>query len=183
MSRRSLCSALWLTALALCSVRCGSSSGAATSTESFPDGGATIESGSGSGASGSGSSGGSGGTGSGSGAPGTEAGATSASGSGSGAGVGSGGGGAAGPQSVLQRGNDVFRRATFMEPGLSLSQVPMMKPDTTFNGNATFPMNGNTENQGTASVLYLEQGPAQAGCPVGAVGCMATARVANAGLF
>jgi hypothetical protein len=59
----------------------------------------------------------------------------------------------------------------------------MMKPDTTFDGNATFPMNGTTQNQGTASVLYLEQGPAQAGCPAGATGCKATARAANAGLF
>jgi hypothetical protein len=59
----------------------------------------------------------------------------------------------------------------------------MMKPDTTFDGNATFPMNGTTENQGTASVLYLEQGPAPAGCPAGATGCKATARAANAGLF
>jgi hypothetical protein len=84
---------------------------------------------------------------------------------------------------VLQRGNDIFRRATFAEPGLSLGAVPTMKPDTTFDGNATFPMNGNTQNQGTASVLYLDQGPAQAGCPAGATGCKATARGANAGLF
>jgi hypothetical protein len=59
----------------------------------------------------------------------------------------------------------------------------MMKPDTTFDGNATFPMNGNTQNQGTASVLYLDEGPAQAGCPASAMGCKATTRAANAGLF
>jgi hypothetical protein len=61
--------------------------------------------------------------------------------------------------------------------------VPMMKPDTTFDGNATFPMNGNTQNQGSASVLYLEEGPAQPGCPPGATGCKATGRAASAGLF
>jgi hypothetical protein len=61
--------------------------------------------------------------------------------------------------------------------------VPMMKPDATFNGNATFPANGNSQNQGTGSVLYLETGPAQAGCPGAATGCKATSRAANAGLF
>jgi hypothetical protein len=58
-----------------------------------------------------------------------------------------------------------------------------MAPDTTFNTNATFPANGSTQNQGTASVLYLESGPAAAGCPAGATGCTATGRAANAGLF
>jgi hypothetical protein len=58
-----------------------------------------------------------------------------------------------------------------------------MAPDTTFNTNATFPANGNTQNQGTASVLYLEEGPTQAGCPTGATGCTATTRAAGAGLF
>jgi hypothetical protein len=58
-----------------------------------------------------------------------------------------------------------------------------MAPDTTFNTNATFPANGNTQNQGMASVLYLENGPAQAGCPAGATGCTATARAASDGLF
>ena len=61
--------------------------------------------------------------------------------------------------------------------------VTTMAPDTTFNTNATFPANGNTQNQGTASVLYLEDGPAAAGCPAGATGCTATARAAGAGLF
>jgi hypothetical protein len=32
-------------------------------------------------------------------------------------------------------------------------------------------------------VLYLQEGPAHAGCPMGATGCTATARAANAGLF
>jgi hypothetical protein len=32
-------------------------------------------------------------------------------------------------------------------------------------------------------VLYLQQGPAAAGCPAGATGCAATGRAANAGLF
>jgi len=91
--------------------------------------------------------------------------------------------GPAGAQSVLQRGNDIYRRATFVQPGLAISAVTAMAPDTTFNANATFPANGNTQNQGTASVLYVENGPAQAGCPSGATGCTATARAANAGVF
>ncbi len=79
----------------------------------------------------------------------------------------SGDGGTGGSQSVLQRGNDVFRRATYPEPGLVEAAAKTMAPDTTFNTNATFPANGNTQNQGTASVLYLEDGPAVAGCPAG----------------
>jgi hypothetical protein len=106
---------------------------------------------------------------------------------------GSGGGGSGGSgvdptlydttQSVLMRGKDIFRRGTFIQPGLTTTAVATMKPDTTFNGNATFPANGNTTNQGTASVLYLEQGPAAAGCPAAATGCTATGRAANDGLF
>jgi hypothetical protein len=91
--------------------------------------------------------------------------------------------GTAGSQSVLQRGNDVYRRATFVEPGLTFADAATMAPDTTFDTNATFPANGNTQNQGTASVLYLEQGPAEAGCPTGATGCKATSRAASAGVF
>jgi hypothetical protein len=91
--------------------------------------------------------------------------------------------GDSGSQSVLQRGNDVYRRATYVEPGFVASMVKTMAPDTTFNTNATFPANGNTQNQGTASVLYLAEGPVQAGCPTAATGCKATARAANAGLF
>ncbi|HEX4456690.1 MAG TPA: hypothetical protein VIA18_01895, partial [Polyangia bacterium] len=101
-----------------------------------------------------------------------------------------GGGGSAGgmgtddtTQSVLMRGHDIYRRATFVQPGLTTAAVATMAPDTTFNTNATFPANGNTQNQGTASVLYIETGPAAAGCPTGATGCTATARAANAGLF
>ncbi len=45
------------------------------------------------------------------------------------------------------------------------------------------PPTGNAQNQGTASVLYLEDGPAAAGCPTGAAGCKATARSAGSGLF
>jgi hypothetical protein len=88
-----------------------------------------------------------------------------------------------GSLSVLQRGNDVYRRATFTAPGLAKSMVSTMAPDTAFNATATFPANGNMQNQGTASVLYLEDGPAAAGCPPAATGCTATARAANAGLF
>ena len=58
-----------------------------------------------------------------------------------------------------------------------------MAPDTTFNTNATFPANGRTTGLGAASVLYLGQGPAAAGCPAGATGCKATTRPANGGLF
>lgn len=85
--------------------------------------------------------------------------------------------------SVLQRGNDIYRRATFVQPGLTVAAVTTMTPDTVFNGNATFPGNGNAQNQGTASVLYLEQGPAQAGCPAAATGCTAQGRAAQSGLF
>jgi hypothetical protein len=88
-----------------------------------------------------------------------------------------------GPLSVLQRGNDVYRRATFVAAGLTETAAATMAPDATFDMNATFPGNGNTENQGTASVLYLEDGPAPAGCPTEATGCKATARAAGAGLF
>jgi hypothetical protein len=91
--------------------------------------------------------------------------------------------GSGGSLSVLQRGNDIFRRATFVASGLTETAAATMAPDTTFDTNATFAANGNTENQGTASVLYLEEGPAQAGCPAGATGCKATARAAGAGLF
>jgi hypothetical protein len=92
-------------------------------------------------------------------------------------------GGTAGPNSVLQRGNDLYRRATYVEPGLTAAAVTMMAPDTTFDTNATFSTMGQPENQGTASVLYLENGPAAAGCPAGATGCSAMTRAASAGLF
>lgn len=84
---------------------------------------------------------------------------------------------------MLQRGNDLFRRSTYVETGLTLAAVATMAPDTAFNTNATFPANGTLQHQGTASLLYLESGPAAAGCPAGATGCMATARPANGGLF
>jgi hypothetical protein len=84
---------------------------------------------------------------------------------------------------VFQRGGDLLRSATYTQPGLLASQVTTMAPDTTFNTNATFPANGNTQNQGTASVLYVQDGPASAGCPAGATGCTATARAAGAGIF
>jgi hypothetical protein len=59
-----------------------------------------------------------------------------------------------------------------------------MAPDTTFNSNATFPAMGNVENQGTPSVLYIEDGPAVAGCPMKpSGGCMATTRPAGNGMF
>jgi hypothetical protein len=58
-----------------------------------------------------------------------------------------------------------------------------MAPDAMFDTNATFPTDGNQQNGGIASVLYLEDGPAAAGCPAAATGCMATTRAANAGLL
>jgi hypothetical protein len=58
-----------------------------------------------------------------------------------------------------------------------------MAPDTTFDTNATFPANGSLTNQGTPSVLYLEDGPAAAGCPAAATGCKASSRTAGAGIF
>src|SRR5262245_32134179 len=81
-------------------------------------------------------------------------------GGGGGAGGGGGGGGVggntAGAQSVLQRGNDIYRRATYVQPGLTVAAVAAMAPDTMFNTNATFPANGSLPtNQGTASVLYI----------------------------
>lgn len=99
--------------------------------------------------------------------------------------AGSGGaqGGSGNSFSVLQRGNDLERRATFTAPDLTAVAAKKMAPNTTFNENATFPANGNTENQGTASVLYLQEGPTAAGCPSGAQGCKASARAAGAGVF
>ncbi len=180
MKTRPLLCTLTFAVVALSVLRCGTS----------PRGEGTAEgTGEGDGAAGAGSSTGASASGSG-----TQSGSGSAAGAGdgsaTGAGTGSsgvagseGGAGTGGPQSVLQRGNDVFRRATFTEPGLTASVVPMMKADAMFDGNATFAMAGKAQNQGTASVLYLEQGPAQVGCPAGVTGCKATARAANAGLF
>ena len=183
MSPRSLIGTLSFAVLAMAALRCGSS-GSAGSKES-PDEDAAIGPGSSSGgASGSGSGGGASASGSGGGSEGgsSEGGSGSEGGTASSSGS-SGGSAAAGAQSVLQRGNDLYRRATFTEPGLTAAMAPMMKPDTTFDANATFPGNGNSQNAGSASVLYLEAGPASAGCPAGATGCKATARAANAGLF
>ena len=131
-----------------------------------------------------GSSGSGGSSSSGSSNGGSSSGGSSSGGSSSGASSsGSSGGDNGGTQSVLQRGGDIFRRATYVEPGLTAAMVPTMAPVTAFNANATFPAAGNMQNQGIASVLYLEQGPMAAGCPAGATGCMATARSANGGLF
>jgi hypothetical protein len=180
MKKSSLLCALSFAALATSSVRCASSSRNAANKEAVGDDAAVGTGTSGSG-SGSGIQAGSG-SGSGSGSVSGGDSATEAASGSDGSSAGSSGP-VAGTQSVLQRGNDVFRRATFNEPGLSASTVAMMKPDMTFDANATFPMNGNAQNQGTASVLYLEDGPPQAGCPAGATGCTATTRAANAGLF
>ncbi len=113
----------------------------------------------------------------------TSSGVTTSSGSTSGIVPPDGDGGTGGPQSVLQRGNDLLRQATFVEPGFTTTAVTTMAPDTAFNGNATFPANGSMQNQGAGSVLYLEGGPAGAGCPAGATGCVATNRPAGNGIF
>ena len=177
MDKRRWSRAALLVGLTLAATRCGSSGGKQGST-SGTDGGA---SGSGGTSNGSGSGGTS--SGSGSGGGGSTSGSGSGSGSGSSSGVVTGDGGTGGPQSVLMRGNDIYRRSTFEEPNLTAAAVTAMAPDTTFDTNATFPANGNTQNQGTASVLYLEDGPAAAGCPTGATGCTATTRAAGDGLF
>ncbi len=150
------------------------SSGSGTGNSS----GVASSSGSGTGSSGGTSSASGSGTGSSSG------GGTASSGTGGSSGV-TGDGGTGGPQSVLQRGHDLLRHATFAQPGLTFASAPMMAPDTTFNANAVYPQiaQGQLQNQGTASVLYIEQGPAAAGCPAGAKGCAATTRPAGNGLF
>ncbi len=84
---------------------------------------------------------------------------------------------------MLQRGRDLYRQSTFTEAQLTKAAAATMAPDATFDGNATFPANGSTQNQGTASVLYLENGPTAAGCPAGVTGCTATARAAGNGVF
>lgn len=88
-----------------------------------------------------------------------------------------------GAQSVLQRGRDIYRRATFVQPGLTKAAIAAMAADTTFDANATYPANGNTQNQGAASVLYVEEGPPYPGCAASATGCTATSRAASAGVF
>ena len=87
--------------------------------------------------------------------------------------------------SITQSGGDLYHRSTYVQPGLIAATVKTtgMAPNATFNMNATFPGNGNSSNQGTPSVLYVQSGPAAAGCPAGATGCKATARAAGAGIF
>jgi hypothetical protein len=60
----------------------------------------------------------------------------------------------------------------------------MMAPDTAFNANATYAAVGMTSGPSyNPSVLYIEQGPAAAGCPTGATGCKAMTRPPGNGLF
>ena len=199
MMKRSLFGACALSSVAFLlspTTGCGSSGGSPAQSN---DGGV--------GAGSSGSVGSSSGTisGSGSGTVGSSSGTTSGSSSGTGTGSGSGtttgsssgtstgsssgappdgDGGTGGAESVLQLGKNVYHSQTFAESGLTKAAVVNMAPDTTFNTNATFPANGvATQNAGTGSVLYLEQGPAAAGCPTGATACTATGRAAGAGLF
>jgi hypothetical protein len=178
----------WLPLVVAALTACGNSSDRGSSNNGQEGGTSGNASSSGTSSGGS-SSGGTGGTGtggsgtnsSGVGSSGTSS--TGSSGTGSSGSIASSGMLTGGGQSVLQRGGDLLRRATFTEPGLVKSMVATMAPNTTFNTNATFPANGSTQNQGTASVLYLETGPAAGGCPAGATGCTATARPANNGLF
>ncbi len=194
MMTRSLLGACVLSAVGLVlspTTGCGGSGG--SSATQGNDGGGSV--GSSSGMAGGSSSGTAGGSSSGTagGSSGTAGGSSSgaAGGSSSGTATGSssgappdGDGGTGGPQSVLQRGHDLYRSGTFAQSGLTKAAVVNMAPDTTFNTNATFPANGiKTTDQGTASVLYLQDGPAAAGCPTGTTGCLATARTAGAGLF
>jgi outer membrane protein assembly factor BamB len=76
---------------------------------------------------------------------------------------------------VLQRGNDLFRRSTYIQPALTVAAAKTMVPDPNFNAK----FNGGMPT----SVLFLENGPAAAGCPAAAKGCMATTRPAGGGLF
>jgi hypothetical protein len=165
---------------------CGNNNGAGSGNGS-PDGGQVGNGSSSGSSSGGGSSGGSSGGGSGGGGSGGSSGGGSSGGS-SGGGSGGGNDDAGGVAfdsglSVLQRGNDVYRRANYKAPGLTQAAVPTMAADTAFNAQATFNAVGKTTGQGLPSVLYLEDGPAAAGCPTGATGCTATSRVAGAGMF
>ncbi len=95
--------------------------------------------------------------------------------------AGGGGGATGGSESVLQRGKDLYRSSNFIESGLTQAAAKTMALDATFTKNATFPANG--AMYGTASVLYLQEGPTAAGCPTAATGCTATARAAGDGIF
>src|SRR5204863_117550 len=77
----------------------------------------------------------------------------------------------------------LYRQATYTAPDLTMAAAKTMAPDPTFDQSATFAGNGSTENQGTASVLYLQEGPTAAGCPTNAAGCKASARAAGSGVF
>ena len=132
-----------------------------------------------------GANGGAGGSGAG-GAGGRTAGAAGVAGSAAGAagfgGLGGGAGGAAGApaavsNSVLQRGHDLFRQATYTQPTLTRAAAATMVVDTAFTSAALF------DGAPLASPLYLEDGPAAGGCPAGAQGCVATGRAPGAGLF
>jgi len=85
----------------------------------------------------------------------------------------------AGSNSVLQRGNHASRDANWVQPKLTKAALMAMKmkPDTAFTATLTGSV--------SAVPLFLENGPAGAGCPAGAManGCMAMTRAAGAGLF
>jgi hypothetical protein len=82
-----------------------------------------------------------------------------------------------GVNSILQRGPDLMRRETFLQPTLTKAAAAAVTMDTTFSMAAKF--NGGM----AASVLYVENGPPMAGCPTTATGCAAMTRAAGAGIF
>jgi hypothetical protein len=161
----------------------GASTGSGAGTGTVAGSGtASTGSGAGSGVAGTGAGGtGSAGAGSSAGSSGTAGtGATSGGSSGtagSGASSGSGSGGPAGGNSVLQRGPDLMRRETFIQPMLTKTAAAAMTMDAAFTAGAKF------TGGMAASVLYLENGPPMAGCPSTAMGCVATTRTAGNGLF
>jgi len=106
-------------------------------------------------------------------------GSMSASGGDGGASSGTGSPPEPGSNSVLQRGNHASRDANWVQPKLTKAALMAMKmkPDAAFVATLTGSV--------SAVPLFLENGPAGAGCPAGAVanGCMAMTRTAGAGLF
>ncbi len=105
-------------------------------------------------------------------------GATSGTSSGTGSsGMPTGGADTTGPNSILQRGPDLMRRETFIQPTLTKAAAAALTMDTAFTTGAKF--NGGM----AASVLYVENGPPMAGCPATAKGCVAMTRTAGAGIF
>jgi hypothetical protein len=77
--------------------------------------------------------------------------------------------------SVFRRGGDPALTAHWVEPMLTQMAAKNMAPDTTFMATFTGALG--------ASPIYVEPGPAMAGCPGTAKGCVAMMRPAGAGIF